>query len=627
MSHDTELDRLRRWSDAVTEITRMVNSDSGAGLLDLIAARTAELTGYDFCSVQLHDAEHQSLLIAGSFGLDPRYVEHVNTDRPIRLRAGDDFYDSPSSRAFRERRTIEVASVADTVFAPWRPIAEEQGYRSMLAVPMVVEGEVVGVLTCYSRRPGEHAPTERDVAELMAGQAAVAIHTARLRRRERQALARLEESNHALQRHQKVLERADRMHRQLMRVVLADQGLEDVVQALARVLRAPVTIEDSSGAELVHADFLSSRARPLPPVADPAVAAALEAVQSRKQVTVVRPEESDGPAGDDFWVGPVVIGSEVVARLWVRAPSQGLGPLERRAVERGCLVVAMEMLKRRTALEVELRLSRDVLTDLLLGEGAHRPADLLALAGNLGHDLSVPHRVLVASLDGGRGAPRDPEVAGRRMVSAALRAADGIRPKPLVGLRQDTGIMLLPTASTSVRGPGEVAGRWRAELERLSSESRATVILGESCADLADYPAAFAVARGALRLATRGGPVGRVVDLAEFGIYTVLLRSSDPEPLLEFASAKLAPVRAHDERRGTDLLRTLRAYLEHGGRTSEVGAELMVHANTVLNRVARLENLLDVDLADPRARLEIQLALMVADVADATGVANHSPRA
>ncbi|GGO91838.1 helix-turn-helix domain-containing protein [Wenjunlia tyrosinilytica] len=625
MDHDTELERLRSWSDAVAEITRMVNSDSGAGLLDLIAARTSELTGYDFCSVQLHDAEHQSLLIAGSFGLEPSYVEHVNTDRPIRLRPGDDYYDSPSSRAFRERHTIEVASVADAAFAPWRSIAEEQGYRSMVAVPMVVEGEVVGVLTCYSRRPGKLTRDERDAVELMAGQAGVAIHTAELRRRERQALARLEESNHALQRHQKVLERADRMHRQLMRVVLADQGLDNVVQALARVLRAPVAIEDASGTELVHADFLSRRAMPLPSDSDPAVATALDTVHARRQVTAVRPEKSDGEAGDDFWVGPVVIGNEVVARLWVRAPSQGLGPLERRAVERGGLVVAMEMLKRRTALEVELRLSRDVLTDLMLGEGAHRPADLLALAENLGHDLSGPHRVLVASLDTGRSGPREPEVSGRRMVSAALRATDGIRPKPLVGLRQDAGIMLLPTASTSIRSPREVAGRWRAELERLAPDSVATVVLAEPCADLGDYPAAFAVARGALRLATHGAAAGRVVDLTEFGLYTVLLRSSDPEPLLEFASTTLAPLRAHDERRGTDLLRTLRAYLEHGGRTSEVGAELMVHANTVLNRVARLESLLGVDLADPRARLEIQLALMVADVADTTGVANHSP--
>ncbi|GGY12028.1 helix-turn-helix domain-containing protein [Streptomyces anandii] len=625
--HESDVDRLRRWSDAVAEIIRLVNSDNQTGLFDVIAARTAEFTGNDFCAVQWCDPRGQTLRIVGSYGLNPEYVEHVNSDRPIRLQpeAGG-FFDSPSSVTFRERRPVEIPEVEqEGSFQPWRVIAVQQGYRSMLTVPMLVEGEAVGVLACYRSRAGTFAPAERSVVELMAEQAAVAIHAAELRRREKQVLARLEESNQALQRHQQVLERADQMHRQLMRVVLAGQGMDDVVRGLARVLRAPVTIEEvAGGAVLAHADFLGRRAHPLPDVEDPSVAAVLDGVDARKQVSVVHAEPGpDQP--DDFWVGPVVIGSELVGRLWVSAPSQGLGPLERRAVERGALVVAMEMLKRRTALEVELRLSRDVLTDLLLGEGAHRPDDLMALAANLGHDLSRPHHVLVASLRTAL-SRQQREVSGRRMVSAALRAVDGIRPKPLVGLRQDIGIVLLPTSSTSARGPREVAGSWRAELARLVPDAVATVVVADSCAEPAAYPAAFEVARGALRLTDLAGSGGRVIDLAEFGVYTLLLRSSDPGPLLDFASTRLAAVREHDGRRGTDLLGTLRTYLRLGGRTGEVAAELLVHANTVLNRVARLESLLGVDLADPAARVEIQLALMVEDVSDATAVARHISR-
>ncbi len=69
--HESDVDRLRRWSDAVAEIIRLVNSDNQTGLFDVIAARTAEFTGNDFCAVQWCDPRGQTLRIVGSYA-EPR---------------------------------------------------------------------------------------------------------------------------------------------------------------------------------------------------------------------------------------------------------------------------------------------------------------------------------------------------------------------------------------------------------------------------------------------------------------------------------------------------------------------------------------------------------------------------
>lgn len=64
---------------------------------------------------------------------------------------------------------------------------------------------------------------------------------------------------------------------------------------------------------------------------------------------------------------PIVLGDELVARLWMSGSVAGLGPLDRRAIEHAAVVCALELLRQRTALEVEWRLRGDVLSDLLAG--------------------------------------------------------------------------------------------------------------------------------------------------------------------------------------------------------------------------------------------------------------------
>jgi len=56
------------------------------------------------------------------------------------------------------------------------------------------------------------------------------------------------------------------------------------------------------------------------------------------------------------------------------------------------------------------------------------------------------------------------------------------------------------------------------------------------------------------------------------------------------------------------LLETLGAYLDAESSTADTAAVIGVHRNTVAARIARVVELLGVDLADPDERLAVQLA-------------------
>ncbi|GAA3291618.1 hypothetical protein GCM10020295_08860 [Streptomyces cinereospinus] len=66
---------------------------------------------------------------------------------------------------------------------------------------------------------------------------------------------------------------------------------------------------------------------------------------------------------------------------------------------------------------------------------------------------------------------------------------------------------------------------------------------------------------------------------------------------------------AYDERRGTDLLRTLEAYFASGMSPARTKDALHVHVNTVAQRLDRVARLLGDDWQLPSRVLEVQLAL------------------
>jgi len=76
----------------------------------------------------------------------------------------------------------------------------KEGLVSYIALPLIVKNEVIGVLSLYTKEEHDFTPEEIESLETLVGQAAVAIHEARLyeeterRRREAEELARLAQS-------------------------------------------------------------------------------------------------------------------------------------------------------------------------------------------------------------------------------------------------------------------------------------------------------------------------------------------------------------------------------------------------------------------------------------------------
>ncbi|WP_055586002.1 PucR family transcriptional regulator, partial [Peterkaempfera griseoplana] len=94
---------------------------------------------------------------------------------------------------------------------------------------------------------------------------------------------------------------------------------------------------------------------------------------------------------------------------------------------------------------------------------------------------------------------------------------------------------------------------------------------------------------------------------ADLGFLGVLL--GDGHDVDGFVETALGPLLEYDARRGTELVRTLRAYFDCGGSLTRAKDRLHVHVNTVVQRLDRVQALLGHDWNGPERALELQLAL------------------
>jgi sugar diacid utilization regulator/GAF domain-containing protein len=598
----------------VGEIARAANAAEPLdGVLATVAEQACALIGFEYCAVMLAEPDREHLRVAGSSGLSPDYVALVSDTGSLLIHPAGPHLDSPAAEAYRAGRTVAVPDVGSAVrFGRLRHLAPKQGYQALIAAPLhAPDSGTLGVIVAYSVAAREFGAPEMELIELLADQAALALETARLRSDQQNVITELSRTNAELHRSRAATEWAEQQHRRLMRLVLDEVGLAGLVTALAETLGASVTVEDRHGKVLARApesgyhpppDGAARRRRP--------VRAALDMLARQNEVVEVsadrrgRPGASaiGHPVGEAYgvWVAPVVVGGELAARLWVTNPRVAPEPVERRVIERFALVVALEVLKQQYLVDVEERLSGDLIGDLLHPGGPLHPQGVLDRAAALGHDLSRPHVVAVLALDPPGPAPRLAEV-----VHSATRQVA----RPLVGPHEDVQVLLFPDG----RGLDDVLRGIIAQIEHALPERTATIAVGPVAVGLTDHEPAYRVARGAVRLRSAARP-GGLVDVRDLGLAALLLEDGTPDALRRFARNLLRPVVAHDVRRGGDLLPTLRVWLAAGCSASTTARTLVVHPNTVAYRLASIEKLTGRSLRRSDTRLDLQLALTVRDI-------------
>lgn len=393
------------------------------------------------------------------------------------------------------------------------------------------------------------------------------------------------------------MRRTQRIHEAFTALTLRGAGPEDVVRAAAEMSGRTVVLEN-----LVHQAL----------ICEPSGSAVEEVLTDWEQRSrATGPGDHTVSCGPERWLTAPV---EYQGERWGRVamlpgrtgdgPPPAFGPEDITVLERTAMALTVARLIHTTPWERVAH--RNALRDLV--EQRHRsPQDARARCAALG--LPVDRERFVAVLVDLRAAHGAAEPETR--LFQELRTA-GV--PALVGeLAPDRlGVLLALRPSQP----------WRPVVERLCSTAlalaaQAVVTVGREVTELSDSARSFREAARVAEATPPGQPLPpdrSFHELSDIGLRRLLYALREDTRIQEYAERQLGRLIDHDTQHGTDLLTTLRHYLDAAGNKTTAARRGGLSRETMYQRLRTIERLLDRDLESGEQRTELHMALTALDV-------------
>ncbi|MBI3252442.1 MAG: GAF and ANTAR domain-containing protein [Candidatus Omnitrophica bacterium] len=175
--------REKRHLEVLYQISRaLVGKQDLDAILQQVVTMTAELVGSKICSLILLDLGRDELAIKATQSLSLSYKEKPNI--PVSR--------SVSGMVIRKKQAIQVGDVTKDPLYGYPEIAKQEGLKSLLCVPLVLSGKVIGVLNCYTEEEKVFTNEEIQLVQMVANQAAIVIEHVRVVSEEARAKLALE---------------------------------------------------------------------------------------------------------------------------------------------------------------------------------------------------------------------------------------------------------------------------------------------------------------------------------------------------------------------------------------------------------------------------------------------------
>ncbi len=161
---------------ALGEVGRAVSSTLDVEtVLDTIVSRASELAGAAGCSIYEYNVATERFELRATHNDDTAFVQAL---RAVPLRKGEGLM----GRAAEMREPIQIPDIAQpgAYESSVRDTLIRFGYRALLSVPLLREGQIIGSVSFTRKAPGEFPPKVVDVLKTFATQSALAIQNARL---------------------------------------------------------------------------------------------------------------------------------------------------------------------------------------------------------------------------------------------------------------------------------------------------------------------------------------------------------------------------------------------------------------------------------------------------------------
>lgn len=403
--------------------------------------------------------------------------------------------------------------------------------------------------------------------------------------------------------------RATQIYKQLTQISSRNEGMAELINAMARLTNKAIVVQDKRLRILENAvqpqfignwddveQFLRNMYN-LP-----------VEIQDRHRVGEIENPvllQSLPTPGLARFVCPIITKNIGRGYLSIIGRDSELDDIDLLVAEHGAAACALEMAKAKAISDTEKRLRGTFLDRLLIGDVSQQEA--IRQGERFEHDMMQTHLAIVLGWQG------DKSPSNRRLETLVNGVVASHHASALVWQRERENELLVFHATDPkdpVDASMKLAKAFTTEVQRQYPGARVAVGLGQAARDIGSWRNSYRDSVQALELATRLH-TDTPLYIGDLGVYQLILSLADREKLMSFCERTLGALLEYDLRQHADLIKTLEAFFACHGNLSQTAEMLIVHRNTLLYRMNRINEIAQIDLNRPEIRLALHLALTI----------------
>ncbi|MEO8153820.1 MAG: helix-turn-helix domain-containing protein [Rhizobacter sp.] len=553
------------------------------GLLSAIVSRARNLFGSHLAWLSIYDTDHDEFQVRVADGALSTGTSNMVTRRDCGVASVVMSTRLPfTTPDYLHDKRFAHDAMLDDVF-------RVEGIAALVGVPLIWEGEVIGLLFVGDRYHRMHTAQSISILCALATHAAVALKNARDFERANAALEKAEQARAELERHMRSIQAAAEAHEQMTSLLAKGASLSTLCQSVAQLLGGAVLVLDEA-AQVVSggtaSGYAGAGAGTYAPHGERSAELARALHLSRQMGRSVLAYEAQG---ESCRVMAVIGGDDVLGSTALFHRGE-LDEISVRTFERSSSVIGIVLLSQE---RMEATKSRSVSTLLrsLVSPRQDEPALLANRAERHGVDLSQPLSLMLVEMNG-------------PSAGYAARRFRTLTPLSNVLVDEIDGILVILCGATKAIDVQQTVSAWAKR--EFGAVHRG--VLSRPISGPAEIPALYATLKRALVVLGRIGAQGHVISQNELALYSTLFETHDQASLANFLDATIGALISHDRKRSSELTSTLMSYFDSNQNAKITAQRLQIHVNTVRQRLTTIEDLLG-HWGNASRALEIHVAL------------------
>lgn len=188
--------------------------------------------------------------------------------------------------------------------------------------------------------------------------------------------------------------------------------------------------------------------------------------------------------------------------------------------------------------------------------------------------------------------------------------------RPISFLQNYSVVLLLINEKDRCTSLTAILDSIRENSKKFLPKINVSIGIGDVHTEFSEIKKSYIEAEKALKVIKAQGELDKTIFYDDIGVYKILTEIQNISLLKEYYDSTVGKLEKYDEQNHTDFTKILYVFLKENGNYIKASKKLYLHRNTLIYKIAKIQELIKRDLSDTSVRLEFYMGYLIKELND-----------